>query len=252
MRLGAQRRERAAGSQQPGWRPAPRTPWQALHRQLGNARLARVLQRLVDPARVSCANLPRTYPIFAAMDTDDPVGELQAADARAIEMLTDIVDELSELRARVAAGAAPGPALFDAALVDNMRDNLRMDAMNPATWTGSGPGTTEIAIRWLGNIRNALAGGRLRYTCIARGCGDWFAFTEDGAFRINLCRPFWRDAAGMDMVDQRALTLIHEVAHIYYRTEDAGGGLGSSACIEQCVADFHGIVVDAGCAPPAP
>src|ERR1700730_352736 len=64
------------------------------------------IQRTVTPARVSCNAYPRSYPIFTTMGTNDPVGVLTAADARAIEILSNTIDELNFVRQSILNGAA--------------------------------------------------------------------------------------------------------------------------------------------------
>ena len=197
------------------------------------------LQRLVTPNRVSCRNYPRTYPIFTIMRTNDPVSEVQTADARAIEILNNIVNELTNIRIRVIGGEVPGWPLIGDAVGLGLRNRLRLDANNRAIWTGTGPRTVEIIIRWYNNILSLLRSGRISYSCIGSicGAGDW-AYVFPGSRRINLCRNFWNATE-----DNRALTLIHETAHLYYGLEDAGGGAGNASCLEQYAADANGISI---------
>jgi len=200
------------------------------------------MQRRVDPRRVSCERYPRSYPIFTAIATIDPVGVLQAADARAIEMLDNVIDELTDIRTRVQAGEPPAWPLISDALAIGLRDRLRLNPDNVHTWTGTGPGTVEIIIRWFTNVRATLNSGRVSYTCLDPDCEvDEFASAIEGESRIYLCRLFWNDAN--DPLNNRALTLIHEAAHIYYGLEDSGGGPGSAHCLENFVADANGVEI---------
>lgn len=214
---------------------------EAVHvvQQRAQPRASRKVQRAVDPDRVSCADRPEGSPIFTAMRTNDPAGVLAAADRRAIQLLDSVIDTLEHGRNRVQSGApAAWPTISDTVAVA-LRDRLRLDPSDPDVWTGSGAGSVEIIVRWFGNIRGLLESGRLRYICISPGCdpGDW-AFTFAGERTVRLCRPFW---GGSD--DDQALTLIHEVAHLYYGLEDSGGGPGNVHCLEQFVADLHGIPI---------
>lgn len=210
----------------------------------------KLIRRRVDAARVSCANLPRSYPIFAAIGTNDPVGVLVEADARAIEMLDNVIAELSNIRARVQAGEPPAWPLIGDAVALALRNRLRLNAEDRNIWTRTGPGTVEIIIRWYTHVRATLNGGGVRYVCLGPTCteGDW-ARTIPGMMRIRLCRLFWPAS-----VDNRALTLIHEAAHIYYGLEDAGGGAGNAACLEQFMADMNNIEIlpqfVGACRPP--
>ncbi len=210
------------------------------------------IQRLVEAGRVSCSGYDRSLPIFTVMGTNDPVGVIQGADTRAIELLTHVIDELAHIRARIAAGEPPGWPLIGDAVALALRTHLQRAPDDPAFWTGTGAGTVEIIIRWFTNIRGLLQGGRLHYTCIDPNCGagSW-AESVPGTRRVFLCRPFWPETR-----DNQALTLLHEAAHLYYGLEDTGGGAGNAHCLEQFVADMSGIAVDpqfvGSCTPPAP
>ena len=200
------------------------------------------IQRKVVDARVSCHGYPRTYPIFTVIGTTDPVGVIRAADSRAITLLTNVIDELTHIRNAIIGGEEPNWPLISDGLADAMRRYLRLDANNAAVWRGTGPRTVFMAIRWLRNIRRTLQGGWLRYTCIGTDCeaDDW-AYTYVGVHRLYLCRHFWTDT-----LDNQALTLIHEVSHIYYGTDDVGGGIGNAHCLEQFVTEANGLAVSPG------
>lgn len=212
-----------------------------------------LIQRRVVAGRVSCHHYPPTYPIFNAINTTDPVGVLQAADSRAITMLNNTINELTNIRNRVISGDPPAWPLISDAIARGMRSRLRLNPDDPGVWTGTGPGTVELIIRWFTNIRNLLTSGAIRYTCLGNDCesGEW-AYTLDGVpRRIHLCRPFWRDTQ-----DNQALTLIHETAHLYYGLEDAGSGAGNANCLEEFMADANGVEIPSGfiepCRAPAP
>lgn len=215
----------------------------------------RIVQRLVDAARVSCESYPRSYPIFTAIGTDDPVGVLVEADQRAIEILNNVINELTNIRDRVIAGEPPAWPLIGDVVGVSMRDRLRIDANDAAVWTGTGPGTVEHIIRWFTNVHDLLTSGRISYTCLDPDCDpdDWAAAIP-GNRRIFLCRPFWNDT--IDPVNGRALTLIHEAAHLYYGLEDSGGGPGSAHCLENFVADLNNITIHpdfaGSCRAPGP
>jgi hypothetical protein len=200
------------------------------------------VQRAVDSKRVSCERYPRTYPIFTAIGTVNPAGVIQAADIRAIQMLDNVINELTDIRRRVQAGEPPAWPLISDALAASMRDRLRLDSTNVQVWTGTGPGTVEIIIRWFSNVRAILNSGRINYTCLDPDCDpdDW-ASAITGNARIFLCRLFWRDT--FDPVNGRALTLIHEAAHIYYGLEDSGSGAGNAHCLEQFMTDANGVTI---------
>jgi hypothetical protein len=112
------------------------------------------------------------------------------------------------------------------------------------SWVNTGPGTVHHVIRMLTNLRNVFQGGWIRYECISRNCGPEDAFINDGeGYLIHLCENFWKNFD----TDYRAIILIHELAHIYYHTEDRGfTGPGSSYCIEHFLASLNMISVPAG------
>jgi hypothetical protein len=60
--------------------------------------------RMVNPAKVSCAKLDRSLPIFKAIGTKDPVGVLEAVSQRAVAMLDNTIADMSRIRGRVRAG----------------------------------------------------------------------------------------------------------------------------------------------------
>ena len=155
---------------------------------------------LVDPAKVSCAKLDRSLPIFKAIGTSDPVGVLEAASQRAVAMLDSTIAEITRIRDRVRAGNPPAWPLIDDLLAWSLKTRMLMRADDPSAWTGTGPRTAEQIIRWLTNIRKTIAGGQLWYTCLAGSncsAGTW-AWVYPGQYRIYLCRAFWRPKAGID------------------------------------------------------
>lgn len=200
-----------------------------------------VLQRRVTPSNVSCNRYPRTYPIFKAIGTEQPVRDLQAVDDRAIELLTNTINELETARTAIQNGEPIAwPAIGDC-IAESLRIRLLIDPANRTSWTGNGPRTVGRVIKMLSNLRNVLQGPYLRYECLSHDCegpGD-DAFVDPGVYLVHLCRGFWHYNK-----DYRAIVLIHELAHIYYNTEDWGYvGLGSSYCIERFIDDVNNIHV---------
>lgn len=200
--------------------------------------------RMVNAAQVDCARLDRRLPIFKAIGTTDPVGQLETVCKRAVAMLDNTVAELARIRERVRAGNPPAFPLIGDLLAWSLQTRMLMRVSDPMAWTGRGPRTAEQIVRWLTNIRKTIAGGDLWYTCLASGCSPTTrAFVLPGRFRIHLCRLFWRPKPGIDAathLEYQAQTIIHEVSHIYYDTEDVGRGPGSAHCIAQFVADANG------------
>jgi len=197
------------------------------------------IQRTVSPSRVSCNSYPRSYPIFSWMGTIDPVGEIQAADARAIELLTNAIDGLNFVMLNIQGGAFPAVPTFSDCMAESIHTRLRIDPENAASWTGSGPGSLRHFVRWLTNLRRTFQSGWVRYNCRGPLCQpNYGAYIVSGqGFLVNLCQNFWSTAD----VDIRALQLIHEFAHVYYDTEDSGRGAGNSYCIHGIVADLNNL-----------
>jgi hypothetical protein len=226
---------------------------------LGTSRSGRA-GRMVDPAKVDCQRLDRSLPIFRAIGTTDPVGVLEAVCQRAVAMLDNTIAELTRIRGRVRAGEPPAFPLISDTLGWSLQTRMLMRASDAAAWTGRGPRTAEQILRWLINIRKTIAGGELRYTCLATGCGPRVvAFTFPGHLGIHLCRLFWHVRTGLDAATNRdfqAQTIIHEVSHIFYDTEDSGRGPGDAYCIAQFVAEANGTPVlpeiSGNCGPPMP
>jgi hypothetical protein len=210
---------------------------------------------MVNPARVSCANLDRSLPIFTAIGTDDPVAVIEAACQRAVAMLDNTIAEMTRIRGRIGAREPPAFPLIADALSRSLRTRMLMRVDDPNAWTGRGPRTAEQIIRWLSRIRRTIAGGQLRYLCLSSvrcgprpccGSGTW-AHARAGFLRIGLCRLFWRKRPEIDAathLEFQAQTIIHEVSHIFYNTEDFGRGPGSAECITQFVADANNSPID--------
>ena len=215
--------------------------------------------RMVSPAKVTCAYTNKTYPIFKAMGTTDPVGKLEAISKRAWEMLNNTITELTKIKARVAAGDPPAWPLIGDLVGWALQTRMLMKVDDPKSWTGSGTRNAGLIIRWLTNVRDLIASNDLWYTCIdPNNCSSstWaWVFTNNAAnkaaglnlHRIHLCRRFWQAKAGVSAADHfefQAQTIIHEVSHIYYNTKDSGLGPGAAECISQFVADANGSPID--------
>ncbi len=211
------------------------------------------IQRLVDPNHVSCDRYANTHPTIATIGTTTPTAELQAADTRALEMLNNVIGELTYIRSLVQLGDPPAWPLISDVVGLALRNRLRLNPEDRNVWTGTGPRTVEIIIRWFGNIRFMLQSGLLRYTCLGQYayCGsDAWAYVFPPARRIYLCLQFWGGS-----LDNRALTLIHEAAHLYYGLVETGGGAGNVNCLEHFLADLNNVPVLPGfvgaCRPPS-
>jgi len=219
----------------------------------------------VREANVSCAAYPRSYPIFTAIGTDDPVAVIRAADTKAIELLDSTIAELEHARSRIVDDGQPvaWPTVSDHTAA-SLRTRMLLDPNDSAIWTGTGPRTVAFVVKWLKNIRKILDGGHVKYTCldVDTDCpsGTW-ASAIPGQYRIYLCRKWWRGGDGSETeavkLLNRASSLIHEASHIYYDTvDDAGRGIWRADCLEQLVSDLSGEHIPAAfeeaCGPQDP
>lgn len=219
----------------------------------GNLTTASTLRRRVNPNFVSC-NPPSAA--IAATTGPDPVSVITAANARAIELLTNVIDELQFTRDSIVAGAeATFPTISDGVALMLM-NRFHLDASNRNIWTRRDEGTVDVLIRRFRGARQILNDGAMRYQCLGgaaidftfggincagAGCvGATRAVSCEGVSRLVLCAPFWGDSA-----DDQAMTLMHECFHIYFGFIGDQGNLANAHCYEQFVADFNGIPVPA-------
>jgi len=200
---------------------------------------------------------------------DDPVGAVQAADARAIELLDGAIEALAYTQEQIRGGppaAAGWPTISDRLGVA-LRDSFGMVPEDSELWTSrryvtnSGAPTGGRHVRAPVVVRDVLAGGVLRYRCLDRPpCPPMskpdemvigaVAFGDPQEYRIYLCEGFWR----FDSNDERALTLVHEAFHIYFDApRHAGRNMWNPFCIEIFVGDANGLALPEGyercCAP---
>ncbi len=211
------------------------------------------LQRLVNPNFVSC-NPPSAA--IAAITGNDPVGTITTANARAIELLSNAIDELQFTRNNIIAGAeATFPTISDG-VAQALQDRFHMDASDRGIWTGRGEGSVQVLIRRFQGARQILADGAMRYQCLGgaavnftfggincagAGCtGATRAVSCEGVSRLVLCAPFWSDSA-----DDQASTLMHECFHVYFGIIGDTGNLTNAHCYEQFVSDFNGVAIPA-------
>lgn len=197
------------------------------------------IQRSVSPRDVSCNAYPRSYPIFAWMGTTDPVSAIQAADKKAIELLSSTIDQLNFVKNKISSGSAAAYPTISDCMGESIRTRLLINPENVSSWTGNGVGSIGHFVGWLVNLKRTFEAGGVRYNCRGPECKiNYGAYIMTGqGFLVNLCQYFWT----FKDVNIRALMLIHEFAHVYYDTEDSGRGEGSSYCIEGVVADLNGL-----------
>jgi hypothetical protein len=220
------------------------------------ANAGNTLYRRVNPRFVSCN--PPTAAIEATTGAD-PAGTIAAANARAIEMLTNVIDELQFTRNNILAGAeASSPTVSDG-LAQIITNRFHLDPSDRNIWTRRGEGTVDVLIRRFKGARQILDDGAMRYECLGGanvdftfggvrcagpGCGgETRAVSCAGASRLVLCEPWWTDS-----LDEQATTLLHECFHMYFgHIRDQGSpNLANAHCYDHFVTDFNGIPVQAG------
>jgi len=203
------------------------------------------IQRRVIPERVNCFNNPgwTFFPQMGVSGGVAAINVIQAAVNRAVALLDDAIAELEYTRSRIQAGEPAAWPVISDTVARALRRRLRLNPKRRRTWTGSGPGTVEMAIRRFRNIRWILADNRMRYNCWEPGCpAGVFARTNRGQYQIRLCRQFWERT-----LDARAITLIHEGSHIFEGTKDSGHGIDSAYCLEQFICDLNTLNVCMDC-----
>lgn len=213
---------------------------------------ASTLRRLVNPNFVNC-NPPSAA--IAAITGPDPVGVITAANARAIELLDNVIGELQFTRDSIVAGAeAAFPTISDGVALA-LANRFHMDANDRNIWTRRGEGTVDVLIRRFRGARQILNDGAMRYQCLGGaainftfggincagpGCGaQTRAVSCPGVSSLVLCAPFYGDSA-----DDQAGTLMHECFHIFFGFIGDTGNLANAHCYEQFVLDFNGLPVN--------
>jgi len=221
----------------------------------GKAPVARAPKPMVDAKKITCLRSPNRAAILKKIGTNDPQAVLEAACQRAVAMLNNTINELTRIKASVTAGDPIGWPLINDTLAWSMQNRMLMRVQDRATWTGTGRRNAGLIIRWLTNIRNTIAGGELFFDCLftAKICGNLGnevccdpgtrALSRPGRMQVFLCMEFWQPTIAHtpeENLDYQAQTIIHEVSHIFYDTEDKGLGPGRAECISQFVADANG------------
>jgi hypothetical protein len=238
-----------AGEYRPGTASGDRLLAHELAHTVQQGASRATMRRRVRPERVTCRNARPGSAILNRTGTNDPVGELQTADTRGMELLDATIATLTHGRTAVLRGAVPAwPTIGDVTAVA-LRDRLGLDPEDPAVWTGTGARTVNTVIRRFQGARRHLVEGWLRYQCIGSpsvsshaGCngpdcdGNTWASTCPPSNRVVLCEPFWNSTN-----DERALTLLHEAMHIFFDAVGDTGRFGNAGCYEQLVADLHGL-----------
>ena len=188
---------------------------------------------------------------------DDPVGTVRVSDARAIELLDGAIGDLAYTSTQIRDGEpAAWPTIQDSVAV-GLRDRFGLDPEDSEIWTTSrrhtradDPSIRLLLIR-LRAVRRTLASGGVRYECLTRppcppmsGPNEVVlgadAYGEGGGNTITLCEGFWRTERSLD---DRASMLIHEAFHLYFVGIDVGRNMWNAHCIDQFVADVHGIPI---------
>jgi hypothetical protein len=230
--------------------------WNTTHHLSQMPMTAQRLQRMVRPNFVSC-NPPS--PAIAAITGPDPVGVIDAANARGIQLLDDVIDELQSTRDAIVGGAVIGFPTISDVVATALQSRFGMDPNNRDIWVRQGEGTVAVLIRRFRAIRRTLAEGWLQYTCLAGAAiatptcagpacvGATRAVSCEGVSRLFLCAPFWADSA-----DDQAMTLVHESFHIFFGFIRDTGHLANAHCYEQFVADLNNVPIPAAFAASCP
>jgi hypothetical protein len=182
------------------------------------------IRRRVRAGYVSCRNPSAA---IRRVTGANPVGAIQAADRRAIELLDDIIGELSGTRRAIRRGAPLAWPTVTDCVSRGLRQQFGLNPNRRRIWTSRGRRSVYIIIRRLRAARRILHTGWMKYTCLGprrlrwRSCSgpgcvhtatsETDAFSCAGIYRIWLCRPWWNSSLA-----ERALTLIHEALHIYF------------------------------------
>ncbi len=217
----------------------------------------------------------------SAHNIADPLSVLSKARERALEMLNNTINELTNARRAVCAGATPAWPLLGDATLCWLNRGLSVNTDNIRVWTaGSVEPIRSVAevIRRLIRVRNLIASSSLRYSCTSPDCDadDWaFVRARDQTTRkclpgtplmlIRLCRNFWvaadildkhghcvRDSNGRCKkvplqvhAEFQAQTIIHEASHLTHcNDEERGRTIAVPECLAQFVAAANGSWLD--------
>lgn len=205
--------------------------------------------------RASFVSCNRPSAAIEAITGPDPVGTIQAANTRAIELLDFVIDEPQDAHKKIVAGAAPAFPTISPAVTRALECRFQMNANNRNIWTRRGSGTVDVLIRRFRGARQILADGWMRYVCLGRptinftlggktcagvGCdAGTRARSCGGISQIVLCEPWWSDDLGIDKLDAQARTLLHEAIHIYFEFINDTGNLANAHCYDQFVFNLN-------------
>jgi hypothetical protein len=196
---------------------------------------------------------------------------LRRAVARAVELLDNTINELTNARREVCNGATPAwPLLGDLTLCWLRRMGVCVDDIR--VWTAgsiparpTSPKTVAEVIRRLIRPRNLIASNIIRYSCgpipsDCTPCDDkTWAFVCNGSMTprtiIRLCQLFWKRRTSPDpALDKKleglhpefqALTIIHEASHLTHdNAVERGHTIGVPECLTQLVSVSNGIPID--------
>lgn len=192
----------------------------------------------------------------AAITGPDPVGRIDRAAKRAVELLDNAINELRTTRNRIVAGAVAGFPTISDRTGQVIQSRFHIDPNNRSIWTGTGARSVHILIRRLMGARQILADGWMKYTCLGPAQVTLGACTGPGCpadrparravscgghSRIVLCRAWWSDT-----LNDQAATLLHESFHIYFGFIGDSGNFGNAHCYEHLVLDLNGLAPQAG------
>ena len=193
-----------------------------------------VVRRLVHERNVSCRRTGLHHGVPGGVIAGaDAVATIQAADQRAIELVSRAEAMLFIQRLTAGTPLYTPDADFDAGLMNR----FGLAVTNPAD-----EATIAIIERELAAIRRFLQSGYVRYICRDAGCSGEWAAAIPGERVIRLCNPFWNTTS----VNQQGATIMHEALHLWWdQINDQGSRpLHNAHCFEQFALDVAGATAD--------
>jgi hypothetical protein len=220
----------------------------------------REVVRRLTPPRVACSKRS------AFNQTDDPFGVISRAVTRAIEMLDNTIDELTNARNAVCQGATPAWPLLGDITLCLLKNGLSINTDDIKAWTANAFVNRSVAevIRRLVRVRNLIGSNGIRYSCSSPDCkpNDWaFVIVRDSSGQclpgtpqmlVRLCRQFWVPKRGVDPkvhAEFQAQTIIHEASHLthcnpHHSKIKSSRTIGGAECLTQFVAATNGSPID--------
>lgn len=182
------------------------------------------------PQKVSCAKYSTTHPVIKTIGTDDPVGQIEIAIDRAVELLDTSIERLQ--------------------LEQNDSPDNKSAPPSESSPERRSDAHTKALIERFTSAKTILEGGEIFFVCLGHDCRSITgppkieeeketeenerprnevdpiiikvpvdidiiktkAYVTSPRYTIFLCNLWWNDMNSTE----RAITLIHEALHIYY------------------------------------